>query len=113
MTIRERIKLLCKENGVSINKLELDCDFAKGYVSKLDKSIPNSEKLQKIAEYFNVSLDYLMNGAEEKNNFTKEEAHLVAKIRNDIELSNALQKYFELSDVKKKHVIELINLLNK
>lgn len=62
MTLKERIKSLCKNNGVSLNKLETELDFAKGYLSKLDKSTPNSAKLQKIADYFGVSLDYLMTG---------------------------------------------------
>lgn len=60
MTLREIIKELCKRNGVSLNKLELDLGFARGYVSKLDKSTPNSLKLQQIADYFNVTLDFLL-----------------------------------------------------
>ncbi len=45
--------------------------------------------------------------------YSNESAHLVAKIRKDTELSKALLKYFELSDAKKKHVVELINLLSE
>lgn len=111
MTLRERIKDLCKKNEISVNKLEIDLKFGKGYVSKLDKSIPNSEKLQKIADYLDVSLDYLMTGNEP--DYSSESAHLVARIRNDAELSKALLKYFELSNIKKKHVIETINLLSE
>lgn len=111
MTLRDRVKFLCAEQGISLNSLELACGVAKGYVSKLDKSAPNAEKLRKIATYLNVSVDYLMTGKETGDYFSDESAHLVAKIRKDTELSKALQKYFELSDAKKKHVVELINLL--
>ena len=52
-----------------------------------------------------------MTWKEPEEDFSDEAAHLVAKIRKDTELSKALQKYFELSDAKKKHVVELINLL--
>ena len=107
MTLRDRVKFLCAEQGISLNSLEL------GYVSKLDKSAPNAEKLRKIATYLNVSVDYLMTGKEAGDYFSDESAHLVAKIRKDTELSKALQKYFELSDAKKKHVVELINLLSE
>lgn len=115
MTLRERIKELCKERNISLNKLETDCGFAKGYASKLDKSTPNSENLQRIADYFEVSVDYLMNGKEPtvENTFGSEYAKLVGKIRNDTELSKALLKYFGFPDAKKKHVIELINLLSE
>ena len=74
------------------------------------KDIPSS-RIMEIANYLNVSIDFLMTGKEPEEDFSDEAAHLVAKIRKDTELSKALQKYFELSDAKKKHVVELINLL--
>ena len=43
-----------------MNKLETDLEFGKGYISKLGKSTPNVTKLRKIADYFGVSLDYLI-----------------------------------------------------
>ena len=43
MTLRERVKMLCKEQKTSLNALETECGFAKGYASKLDKSTPNAE----------------------------------------------------------------------
>lgn len=113
MTLRERVKMLCKEQKTSLNTLETECGFAKGYASKLDKSTPNAENLRKIADFFHVSVDYLMTGKEPEPDFSDESAHLVAKLARDPELSKALQKYFELSETKKKHVIELINLLSE
>lgn len=113
MTLRERIKLLCKEQKTSLNAMESECGFAKGYASKLDKSTPNAENLRKIANFFNVSVDYLMTGEENPEDFSDEAAHLAEKIRKDTRLSDALKKYFELSDAKKKHVVELINLFSE
>lgn len=66
MNLKERIKSLCKNSGISMNKLEEELGFAKGYISKLDKSNPNSSKLQKIADFFNVTLDYLISGEEKQ-----------------------------------------------
>lgn len=60
MDLKERIQILCKQNKVSMNKLETDLEFGKGYISKLGKSTPNVTKLRKIADYFGVSLDYLI-----------------------------------------------------
>lgn len=111
MNLKERIVNLCKERDITVSKLENDLGFAGGYISKLNKSTPNTDKINQIANYFSVSLDYLVNGKEET--YTDESAHLVAKIRKDTKLSKALLKYFELSDVKKNHVIELINLLSE
>ena len=67
MDLKERIKELCREKEISMNQLERDLSFGKGYISKLGKSSPNAIKLQKIADYFGVSLEYLMNGEENEN----------------------------------------------
>ena len=62
MNLKERIKTLCKENGITVNKLEKTLGFGTGYVAKLENSVPNTAKIQLIADFFNVSLDYLMTG---------------------------------------------------
>lgn len=64
MNLKERIQDLCKKSNVSMNKVETDLGFGKGYISKLGKSTPNAIKIQKIADYFHVSLEFLMTGCE-------------------------------------------------
>lgn len=81
MTLKERIVGLCKRENIPISKLEKELGFAGGYISKLDKSTPNSAKLQKIAEYFGVTLDYLMTGKEKTPH---KEIILVVKDERDI-----------------------------
>ena len=112
--MKERVKELCKIKGISMNLAEIEIGLAKGYISKLDKINPNTKTLQKIADYFGVSLEYLTTGKEpEFDKYGVQETHLYSQIRNDAELFKALSKYFELSDAKKKHVVELINLLGE
>lgn len=60
MTLREIIRNLCKEENISMNRLEEELGFARGYLSKLDKSVPNTSKIMQIADYFDVSTDYLL-----------------------------------------------------
>lgn len=66
MNTKERIKELCKKNKISVNKLETDLGFGTGYVSKLNKSTPNVKKIKLIADYFHVSVDYLMTGEDNR-----------------------------------------------
>lgn len=65
MNLKERIKELCRERGKSMNQVEKALGFGVGYISKLDKSTPNVNKIQQIADYFNVSPNYLLTGQEE------------------------------------------------
>lgn len=110
MTIRERIKELCKKNNVSLNQVEIACEFGKGYLSKLDTTTPNMAKIKKIADYFGVSVDYLMTGKE--NGFSVENAILDAKIAKDMELKTTIEKYYQLNEKEKKAVRDLIELLS-
>lgn len=59
-TIYERIKQLAYRKGVSIKQLERDLGFAENSVKKWNVSMPNSASLIKLADYFGVSVDYLL-----------------------------------------------------
>ena len=54
----EKIKAMCIEKGITITALERELGIAKGSLSKIDKHKPSADRLQKIAEYFGVSVDY-------------------------------------------------------
>lgn len=78
---------------------------------KKGKSTPKQDKLIKIAEYFGVTLEYLMTG--EDTRYGDEDALMDVRISEDWELKESIKKYYSLDDRKKKHVIELINLLSE
>lgn len=79
---------------------------------KSGKSKPKQDKLQLIANCLDVSIDYLMTGKEPTDRkYSAEMAFLLGKIRNDKDLSEALLKYFELPEEKKKHIVATINML--
>lgn len=62
MTLKERIKSLADAEGISLPVLESKLGFGNSTIVKWDKSTPNAEKLNKVAQYFNVTMDYLLNG---------------------------------------------------
>ena len=62
MTTFERIEKLRKETGISQGKLEKELGFSNGSISKWKNSTPTYERLQKIANFFNVSVEYLASG---------------------------------------------------
>lgn len=60
MTLLSRIKELCAEKSITLAALEKTLNFGNGSLSRWDSSSPSSDKLQKVADYFNVSTDYLL-----------------------------------------------------
>lgn len=111
MNTVERIKSICKERKIPISKLEKDLSFGNAYISGLKKGTVPDDRLRLISNYLGVSVEFLMSGSE--NKYSDEDAILDARISEDTELKEAIKKYYTLDDRKKKHVIELINLLSE
>ena len=62
----KKIKDLCNKAGITITGLESTLGFARGSLSKIDNHKPSAEKLQKIADYFGIRVDWLQGTSEYK-----------------------------------------------
>lgn len=110
MNAVERVKKICKERKIAISKLESDLGFGNAYVSGLKKGVFPNDRLEKIAEYLNVSTNYLSKGEEkEKADYSAINAELADLILTDKKLSEALQVYAKLNSVQKDAIINMIN----
>lgn len=58
----ERIKFLCKKNKVTAKKMLEDTKINRSFLYDVGKreAKPTVEKIEKIADYFNVSVDYIL-----------------------------------------------------
>jgi len=56
----DRIKELADKQKISLNILEEKLGYSTNYLYSLKKGNPKSDRLQEIADYFNVSTDYLL-----------------------------------------------------
>lgn len=70
MNTYEIIKELAKEKKISIRQLEKDFDYSNGYIGSWKRQTPNSIELARLADYFGVSVDYLL-GREEKTSLAE------------------------------------------
>lgn len=66
MTPFDRLKILCDEQGISVNKLEENIELGRNTLYSWKKKIPSGANLLKVAEYFDVSTDYLLGRTEQK-----------------------------------------------
>jgi len=62
-----RIRKLCKKKGISVGSLEKELELSNGSIYKWNKSVTRADTLLKVANYFNVSMEYLLEGKEELN----------------------------------------------
>lgn len=66
MTVFEIVKELCNERKISINDLEKSLGYSKNTLYRLKTQTPGADKLQAIADYFDVSTDYLLGRTDKK-----------------------------------------------
>ena len=58
--ILENITRLCKENGVSIARLERETGMGNGTIARWGSSSPTIGNVKAVADYFGVTIDQLM-----------------------------------------------------
>lgn len=66
MGLYEQIRDIAKTRGYSVNRLEQELGFARSSINKFNKNTPSADKIQKIADLLNVSVEYLMTGEEKE-----------------------------------------------
>ncbi|PRS24245.1 transcriptional regulator [Bacillus sp. GBSW2] len=69
MSLVKRIKGLCDEKKVTFAEVERQIGISNGQIRRWDNVSPKSETLQKVADYFDVSTDYLLGRTEVKRSF--------------------------------------------
>ncbi|MES1054113.1 helix-turn-helix transcriptional regulator [Bacillus thuringiensis] len=92
MTVVDRIKKLCNEQKITIAELERRIQLSNGQIRKWANQTPGVDKVQKVADYFNVSLDYLLGRTQKKywELNEKDERDIQKKLEEMIEdMSNA------------------------
>lgn len=76
----ERVKAICKERRIPISRLEKELGYSNGYIGQLRKGVFPADRLKEIADYLELSADFLMTG----NEASAEQSSLTAKDERDI-----------------------------
>lgn len=91
LTLVDKIRTLANQHDMSLPQLEMELGLGNGTISRWKTSSPNTDKLLKIANFFHVSMDYLL---ERENEITtslskKDERDIAKRLENTLaELEN-------------------------
>ena len=110
----EIFEKLCDLHGVTPYKIYKETGIARSTLSdwKNGKSTPKQDKLKLIADFFNVSVDYLMTG--EETRFTVEQANIDVQLaRQQKRIKEYMLKFANLSDEKRNQIMSLIDMLEE
>lgn len=100
MSIVEKLRNLCDERGVSFNKFEIESGVGRGTASRWDNNSPSVEKIELAANYFGVSIDYLLDRDQQTTEDDPDEAYTI--------LSRNAKK---LSPEKRKQLLDIARVM--
>ena len=84
MNIVDRIESLAKENGISITSLESKLGISRGIIRSWSSAQPTADKIMKIANYFGVSIDYLLGRTDEPNGFASSSDESILQLQRAV-----------------------------
>lgn len=99
MNIYERIKLKADETGISIKALEKEVGLGNGVIRHWKDNSPQCNKLEKVANYLQVSIEWIITG-KEANNLSREENEIISAYKKANETDRqivrlTLEKYMK------------------
>ena len=100
MTISESIRTIAEKQNVTISQLERDLNFNKGTIRRWQESEPSIEKVCRVADYLNVSVDEICGRGFTSTPLTEGFVHELQHDLSDDE-NLIIQKFRTLSDADK------------
>lgn len=107
MICTEIIRDLCKKKGTTIAQLEKDLGFGNGTIASSKSNYIRSDRLKAIADYFDVSMEYLLTG-KELEPFWDDPSDAPAFTIEELQL---LDLFRTLPDAKRSEVIQYCKFL--
>lgn len=93
MSLVRNIQELCSSKNTTLIGLEREIGLGRGTIRNWDNHAPSIDKLQKVANYFGVSIDFLLG----QENLTKKDERDIAKRLEQLEADLASQQTLMLS----------------
>ena len=111
----ERICHLAKARGISVNKMLKEADLSASIIDNMKRNQkPSIDKIQTIAEYFNVSIDYLVGrtdvpevmGLTENNRQLTQDEKDILHILNSIDSEHNRAKFIGYVECYAQQIID-------
>lgn len=78
----DRIINAIQQKGMSINAVEKKLGFGNGAIKRFNNSSPSIDKIIKLSNFLNVSLEWIVTGKEPINNIAEDEHELLSLYRS-------------------------------
>lgn len=111
MSLLTKIQELCEKQGITIAQIEKDLSFGNGSIRRWDTNSPSCNKVLKLANYLNTSVDSLLENTN-SNNFSnplsEQEQLLIEAFREASEQQKMEIIYTVMSAKKNKNKTDYV-----
>lgn len=97
----DAIKILCKERNISISTVEQDLGFSNRSLYHWYKNRPSIDKVKAVADYFEVTVDYLLESGKDEQTFE-------TYFKNHPKIKMLTDSFEELSPEEINRVVKII-----
>lgn len=104
----EKIKELSKKRGLSLNQLEEKLGYSRNTLYSLKRQNVSTKRLQEIADYLEVSVDYLLGNTENPTIASNDQSGQTALNVEDMASNVMMFGGRELTEEKKKVIQSII-----
>lgn len=109
ITVYERLKNLCKLKGITIKQMEQEVGVSQNATFKWKTSSPTLKTTKRLAEYFGVSQEYILNGKDDSGYFIDPETKALA---DELKNNKELRAVFDVAkDMPKERLEAFYNLI--
>lgn len=106
----ERIKELAKKQGLSLNQVEEKLGYSKNTLYSLKRQKASAERLKEIADFFNVSMDYLL-GRTDNPNIAKDDETIAGYTQDDLRKMAENAKTFDGKPLTEDDIDAIKNII--
>lgn len=109
MNTGERIKRECERHNLPLKRVEEDCGLSNGYLHNLIKrgNKPSGERLQVLADYFEVTPEYLLGISK----VTRETAQIATRLNGNEKMRELFDLIYDASDKELNVLLAVAKLL--
>ena len=97
MNIVLKIRNLANQKNMSFAELERTLNFSNGQIARWNRAVPGVDKVQKVADFFNVSVDFLLDRTPQTNEDEIEENMITLFRKQSKDLSDEEKEKFQKS----------------
>ena len=102
MSIYDRIKSKADEKKISIKALERESGLGNGVIKRWNETSPQCNKLEKVANYLQVSIEWLITGKENKDLSDEENEIIIAYKNAAPAIQEAVRKLLDVPEKSEK-----------